>query len=94
MTTVTEVSFSSLCYREIAIHSLFRYAALRDPEHADSIACTLAIRAKRFERALVNFLSAAEVDALWWRPTARRGPGGVTTPCCSSPCKRACESLS
>jgi len=50
--------------RLAAIHSLFRYAALRHPEHAASIARVLAIQAKRFERALVNFLTEAEVDAL------------------------------
>lgn len=54
--------------RLAAVHSLFRYAALRHPEHADSIARVLAMQAKRFERALVNFLSAAEVDALLAAP--------------------------
>lgn len=38
--------------RLAAIHSMFRYAALRHPEHAASIARVLAIQAKRFERAL------------------------------------------
>ncbi len=50
--------------RLAAIHSLFRYAALRHPEHVDSIGRVLAIQAKRFERAVVNFLTEAEVDAL------------------------------
>ena len=50
--------------RLAAIHSLFRYAALRHPEHAASIARVLAIQAKRFERALVNFLTEPEVEAL------------------------------
>lgn len=47
-----------------AIRSLFRYAALRHPEHAASIGRVLAIQAKRFERALVNFLTEVEVQAL------------------------------
>ena len=61
--------------RLAAIHSLFRYAALRHPEHAASIARVLAIQAKRFERAVVNFLSEAEVDALLSVPdrTTRTG---------------------
>lgn len=47
-----------------AIHSLFRYAALSHPEHADSIARVLAIPPKRFDRALISYLSDDEVDAL------------------------------
>ena len=54
--------------RLAAIHSLFRYAALRHPEHAACIARVLAIQAKRFERAVVNFLTEAEVDALLSSP--------------------------
>jgi site-specific recombinase XerD len=51
-----------------AIHSLFRYAALRHPEHADTIARVLAITPKRFERAIVDFLTQAEVEALLAAP--------------------------
>jgi len=54
--------------RLAAIHSLFRYAAWRHPEHAASIARVLAIQAKRFERALVNFLTEPEVNALLAAP--------------------------
>ena len=54
--------------RLAAIHSLFRYAALRHPEHAASIARVLAIQAKRFERTLVSFLTEAEVQALLAAP--------------------------
>jgi integrase/recombinase XerD len=50
--------------RLAAIHSLFRYAALTHPEHAESIARVLAIPPKRFDRALVTYLTEAEVDAL------------------------------
>ncbi len=50
--------------RLAAIHSLFRYAALRHPEHAATIARVLAILPKRFDRALVTFLTEAEATAL------------------------------
>lgn len=50
--------------RLAAIHSLFRYAALRHPEHAATIARVLAILPKRFERAIVAFLTEAEVEAM------------------------------
>jgi site-specific recombinase XerD len=54
--------------RLAAIQSLFRYAALRHPEHAATIARVLAILPKRFERAIVAFLTEAEVDALLAAP--------------------------
>ncbi|MEA5457254.1 tyrosine-type recombinase/integrase [Sinomonas sp. JGH33] len=47
-----------------AIHSLFQFAALAHPEHADSIARVLAIPPKRFDRALIAYLTDDEVDAL------------------------------
>ncbi|MHB1329714.1 MAG: tyrosine-type recombinase/integrase [Gemmatimonadales bacterium] len=50
--------------RLAAIHSLFRYAALIHPEHAQSISRVLAIPPKRFDRALVSYLTDDEVDAL------------------------------
>jgi integrase/recombinase XerD len=50
--------------RLAAIHSLFRFAALCHPEHAESIARVLAIPPKRFDRALISYLSEPEVDAL------------------------------
>jgi site-specific recombinase XerD len=50
--------------RLAAIHSMFRYAALRHPEHAASIQRVLAIPAKRFERDIVTYLTDAEVDVL------------------------------
>lgn len=50
--------------RLAAIHSLFRFAALAHPEHADSIARVLAIPPKRFDQAVVTYLSEPEVDAL------------------------------
>lgn len=50
--------------RLAAIHSLFRFAALQHPEHADSIQRVLAIPPKRFQRMLVSYLTRAEVTAL------------------------------
>ncbi len=54
--------------RLAAVHSLFRYAALRHPEHAELIQRVLAIPPKRFDRALVSFLTRPEVDALLASP--------------------------
>lgn len=54
--------------RLVAIRSLFRYAALRHPEHAAVIARVLAIPPKRFERRLVTFLTEPEVEALLAAP--------------------------
>jgi integrase/recombinase XerD len=50
--------------RLAAIHSLFRYAALIHPEHAQSISRVLAVPPKRFDRAMVSYLTEPEVDAL------------------------------
>src|SRR4029079_1389602 len=50
--------------RLAAIHSLFRYAALHHPDHAATIARVLAIPPKRFDRALISYLTEPEVDAL------------------------------
>jgi len=54
--------------RLAAVHSLFRYAALRHPEHAALITQVLAIPVKRHERALVTFLTEQEADALLAAP--------------------------
>ena len=40
--------------RLAAIHSLFAFAVLRHPEHAETIARVLAVPAKRTDRALVT----------------------------------------
>jgi site-specific recombinase XerD len=50
--------------RLTAIRSLFRYAALRHPDHAAVIARVLSIPAKRFERRSVTYLTSAESRAL------------------------------
>lgn len=61
--------------RLAAIHSLFRYAALGHPEHAATIARVLAMPPKRFERALVTFLTETEVQALLDAPDVRTWTG-------------------
>jgi integrase/recombinase XerD len=54
--------------RLAAIRSLFRYAALRAPEHAAVISRVLAIPPKRCDRAIVCFLDAGQIDALLAAP--------------------------
>jgi len=54
--------------RLAAIRSLFRYAALRHPEHAATIERVLAIPPKRFDRRLVTWLAEAELGALLAAP--------------------------
>jgi integrase/recombinase XerD len=54
--------------RLAAIHSLFRFAALRHPEHAATIGRVLAIPPKRFDRAIITYLTVTEVDALLAAP--------------------------
>jgi integrase/recombinase XerD len=54
--------------RLAAIHSMFAYAALQHPEHAESIARVLAIPPKRCDRALVTWLTAPELSALLAAP--------------------------
>jgi site-specific recombinase XerD len=54
--------------RLAAIHSLFRYAALRHPDHAATIQQVLAIPPKRCERTIVTYLTDTELDALLAAP--------------------------
>jgi integrase/recombinase XerD len=65
--------------RLAAIRSLFRYAALRNPEHAATIQRVLAIPTKRTDQALVTFLTDHELQALLTPPTSRRGSAAATT---------------
>ena len=51
-----------------AIHSFFQYAALLHPEHAALIQRVLAIPEKRFDTALVSYLTLPEIDALLASP--------------------------
>ncbi len=50
--------------RLAAIRSLFRFAALRHPEHAAVIQRVLAMPQKRFERNDISFLAANEIEVL------------------------------
>ena len=50
--------------RLVAVHSMFRFAALREPAHAAQIQRVLAIPQKRFDRAIVSFLNRDEIEAL------------------------------
>jgi integrase/recombinase XerD len=54
--------------RLAAIHSLYRYAALRHPEHAQDIRRVLSIPPKRTDHALVTFLDQQEIEALLAAP--------------------------
>ncbi len=54
--------------RLAAIHSLFRYAALRHPQDAAVIQRVLAIPPKRFDRALITYLTEEEITALLAAP--------------------------
>jgi integrase/recombinase XerD len=54
--------------RLAAIRSMFAYAALRHPEHAETIARVLAIPAKKSDRALVTWLTEPEINALLAAP--------------------------
>ena len=61
--------------RLAAIRSLFGYAALRHPEHADTIARVLAIPLKRGPKTIVTFLRDEEIDALLAAPDRKRWTG-------------------
>jgi integrase/recombinase XerD len=50
--------------RLAALHSFFRFASFRHPEHAALVQRVLAIPSKRYDRGLVTFLTRPEVDAL------------------------------
>lgn len=54
--------------RLAAIRSLFRYAALRHPEHAHTIQLVLAIPTKRHAQRDIDYLQPEEVDALLAAP--------------------------
>jgi site-specific recombinase XerD len=54
--------------RLAAVHSLFQYAALRHPEHAADIQRVLAIPPKRYDKALITYLTEDEITALLAAP--------------------------
>ena len=61
--------------RLTAIRSLFKYAAVRHPEHAAVIQRVLAIPPKRFDRRTLTFLTAEEAQALIDAPDQARWEG-------------------
>ena len=70
--------------RLVAIHSLFRYASLHVPEHAELISRVLAIPGKRHDHPTVCFLTREEIAALLAAPgtatwTGRRDLALLTT---------------
>lgn len=54
--------------RLTAIRSLFQFASFRHPEHGTLISRVLSIPTKRTERALVTFLTDAEIEAVLASP--------------------------
>lgn len=54
--------------RLAAIHSLFTFAALRHPEHADLIGRVLAVPHRRHDTTIVSYLTRPETDALLAAP--------------------------
>jgi integrase/recombinase XerD len=54
--------------RLAAIHSLFRYSALRHPEHAASIARVLEIPNQRHRQTAIAYLDRSETEALLAAP--------------------------
>jgi site-specific recombinase XerD len=61
--------------RLAAVRALFRYAALRHPEHAEVIARVLAIPQKRHDKAIITFLTHREAQALLAAPDPGRWEG-------------------
>lgn len=61
-------SIGSRNARLAAVHSFFRYVALREPAHAGLIQRVLAIPHKRTEKKLIDFLTRTEFEALLASP--------------------------
>jgi site-specific recombinase XerD len=61
--------------RLTAIRSLFKYAALRHPEHAATIAQVLSIPPKRHQKRQISFLTEQESQALIAAPDLGRWEG-------------------
>jgi site-specific recombinase XerD len=61
--------------RLTAIRSLFAFAALPHPEHAELIQRVLAVPAKRFDKRFIAFLTAAEIAVLVDAPYTGRWEG-------------------
>ena len=54
--------------RLAAIHSLYRFASLRHPEHAQTLARVIEIPPKRHKRSLICYLDEDEIKALLAAP--------------------------
>ena len=76
------IAVASRNTRLAAVRSLFRFAALRHPEHSALIQRVLSIPAKRGDRALVCFLTPTGGRRAAGQPRPMP-PGSVaaTTPC-------------
>jgi integrase/recombinase XerD len=61
--------------RLAAIHSLYKFAGLKHPEHAATIARVLAIPPKRHDRRLITHLDEKEIQALLAAPDPTRWIG-------------------
>lgn len=61
--------------RLAAVHSLFKFASLRHPEHAELIQRVLAIPPKRTQRTLLTFLTDDEIDAMLASPDRSQPTG-------------------
>jgi site-specific recombinase XerD len=61
--------------RLTAIRSLFTYASLQHPEHAESIRRVLAIPPKRFDRPEIRFLTQPQLAVLLAAPDRTRWEG-------------------
>lgn len=73
--TVRGNSVTTRNTRLAAIHSFFRFASYRCPEHAATIARVLAIQAKRTDRAVVSYLDSVEAGALISAPDPQSWTG-------------------
>jgi site-specific recombinase XerD len=54
--------------RLAALRSMFRFAALRHPDHAELIARVIAIPQKRHDKPIITFLNETEIKALLAAP--------------------------
>ena len=54
--------------RLAAIHSFFRYVSFQEPASAEQCRRILAIPSKRYQRRLIEYLTAEEIDALLAAP--------------------------
>jgi site-specific recombinase XerD len=84
--------------RLAAIHSLYRFASLRHPEHAQTLARVIEIPPKRHNRPLISYLDEQEIKALLAAPDrstwlGRRDHALLLTaskPVCASPSSPPC----